>query len=631
MKKKNTRTVEGVIDFIRSGAAFVVSDETSEDTYISINNINQALNGDKVRVELIEKRGNRPEGKVVKVIGQLSRLFVGVIDIPEQSRFAFFIPDDSKIKDMFIPRSKFVKQSGHKAVARVVKWSDAARAPIGEIVEVLGKAGSNDAEVKGILTSCGINYTFSEEVLQEANQVSTRLPQEEIDRRRDYRHIPTITIDPVDAKDFDDALSVETLSNGNLSVGIHIADVGHYVEHGSVLDKEASERGNSVYLVDRVIPMLPEHLSNGVCSLRPHEEKFTFGAVFELTKTGELVNEWFGKTIIKSDRRFTYQEAQEIIDGKDGDFQEQVLQLNHLAEKLRKERIAEGALEIQGSEVRFKLDQDGKPIDVIKKTQIAANKLVEEFMLLANKRVGRFIGKRKKPLPSIYRIHDTPDKEKLKQFAEFLTKLGRYFDYKDEDEVSNNMNKLFQETIGEKGFPLIQQMAIRTLAKAVYAVENIGHYGLGFEYYAHFTSPIRRYADLMVHRVLFDQLSKSRKGYPDLEHTASHISKTERKAMDAERASHKFFQAVFLKDKIGEEFSGTIAGLANWGMYVEMENHCEGAIPFRTMSDYYQFDKDNYVVRGEDSGKEFNLGDQVQVRIAQVSVPKRQIDLELID
>jgi len=627
------RIIKGIIDFTKRGSAYVITDESPKDVFISADDVNKSLNGDKVRVEIFEEEGRSPKGRVIKVIGQSDRLFTGILDVPEGKRFAFLVLDDQKINlDFLIPRVYLNGgKAGDKAIACVTDWPDSSAKPIGKIVEVLGKAGSNDAEVKGILSSYGIEYTFPEQVLSEANQISTNLPEEEIAKRRDFRSITTITIDPVSAKDFDDALSIEALNNGNMSVGIHIADVSHYVKENTALDEEAAERGNSVYLVDRVIPMLPEHLSNGVCSLRPNEEKFTFGAVFELTEEGELISEWFGKTVIKSDRRFAYHEVQEIIDGNKGDFRVEVLVLDVLAKKMRAKRISDGAVEMRGSEIRFILAEDGKPIDIIKKTQTPANELVEEFMLLANKRVGRYIGKRKKTIPSIYRVHDRPNGEKVKQLADFLSKLGRKFDHEDEDQIAHNLNQVFEEMKDEKELPLIQQMAMRAMAKAVYAVDNIGHYGLGFEYYTHFTSPIRRYADLMVHRVLFNELTGEQKSYPDLSQTASHISKTERSAMKAERSSRKFFQASFLQGKEGEEFSGTVSGFTSWGMYVEMENYCEGAVAFRTMSDYYVFDRDDYVVRGERTGKEFKLGDTVRVRITGVSVPKREVDLELME
>jgi ribonuclease R len=632
---ENSRTVEGKIEVARRGAGYVVTDEMEEDVFVHENNMNKAINGDKVRVKLLSGRRNKPEGKVVEVLGRRNRLFVGTLDI--QDHFTFLLIDDQRINiDIFISGSDLDKsQSGYKAVAQITDWPDSAKNPFGKIVEILGKPESNEAEMKSILTAYGINYAFPNEVLAEANLISTELDKNEIAKRKDFRDVLTITIDPVDAKDFDDAISIEKLTNGNFRVGVHIADVAHYVKDGSALDKEAIERGNSVYLVDRVIPMLPEHLSNGVCSLRPNEEKFTFSAVFELDENGDIVEEWFGKTVIKSDRRFTYEEAQKIIEGNKGDFDEEILLIDKLAKKLRAKRIKEGALEIHGSELRFELDTNGAPIQVYKKVGKDANKLVEEFMLLANRRVGHYIGdtNRTKTIPFIYRIHDKPDMERVQQFAVFVSKFGKNFQYKNEREIAKNMNELFSEMKDESEFALVQQMAIKTMSKAVYDTENIGHYGLGFRYYAHFTSPIRRYADLMVHRILFEELTKNLQNHKGLQSTAKHISITERRATEAERASKKYFQALYLQDKEGEIFAGAITGLTEWGIYVEMEeNFCEGMIPLKSIGgDRYTFDPDEYIITGQRSGEEFNLGDHLRVRIVKVSLAKKQIDLELID
>ena len=632
---ESSRTIEGKIDVARRGAGYVVTDEMEDDVFVHENNMNRAINGDTVRVSLMAGRKGKPEGKVVEVLNRRNRLFVGTLDI--QDHFTFLLLDDQRINiDIFISGSDLDKsQSGYKAVGQITDWPDSAKNPFGKIVEILGKPESNEAEMKSILTAYGISYSFPNEVLDEANLISTELDQDEIRKRKDFRDVLTITIDPIDAKDFDDAISIEKLSNGNLKVGVHIADVAHYVKEGSALDKEAIERGNSVYLVDRVIPMLPEHLSNGVCSLRPNEEKLTFSAVFELDDKGEIIEEWFGKTVIKSDRRFTYEEAQRIIEGESGDFEEEIVSIDSLAKKLRAERIKEGALEIHGSELRFELDNDGAPVEVYKKVGKDANKLVEEFMLLPNRRVGRYIGdtKRTPTIPFIYRIHDKPDMERVQQFAVFVSKFGKNFQYNNEREIAKNMNALFSEMKDESEFALVQQMAIKTMSKAVYDTENIGHYGLGFRYYAHFTSPIRRYADLMVHRILFEELSKNLQNHKGIQSIAQHISITERRATEAERASKKYFQALYLQDKEGEIFAGAITGLTEWGIYVEMEeNFCEGMVPLKSIGgDRYNFDPDEYIITGQRSGEEFNLGDHVRVRIVKVSLAKRQIDLELVD
>ncbi|MEX1002286.1 MAG: ribonuclease R [Crocinitomicaceae bacterium] len=632
-----SKQIEGVLDVSRNGSGYVISDEVKDDIFVAEKNLGKALNGDRVVIELVKGRGRKPEGKVVQVKNQDQRLIVGTLDV--QEHFSFLIPDDPKINvDLFISGSQIkTSESGYKAVARIIDWPDSAKNPFGKIVEILGKPESNEAEMKAILTAYGISYSFPEEVLREANQVSMELPEDEIARRRDFRKILTLTIDPVDAKDFDDALSIEFLDNGRTRIGIHIADVSHYVVEGSALDVEAKERGNSVYLVDRVIPMLPEHLSNGVCSLRPNEDKFAFSAVFELKADGEIKDEWFGKTVINSDRRFVYEEAQDIITStaNEQQYAKELRTLDQIAKELRKKRMAAGALEIHGAELRFELDNEGKPIEIFKKTSQDANKLVEEFMLLANRRVARFVGdvKKKNPSPLVYRVHDKPDMQKVEQFAVFASKFGKNFSYKNEMEIAQRMNKLFEEMKGETEFDMIQQMAIKSMSKAVYDTDNIGHFGLGFDYYAHFTSPIRRYADLIVHRILFNEIHKVKKQYPGLTATANHISITERRAVEAERASKKYFQALYLEDKEGEIFSGIITGLTDWGIYVELEeNYCEGMISLKDMgNEHYQFDEKKYVIYGTKSGEEFNLGDRLKVRVLSVSLARKQIDLELIE
>ncbi|MEO9533583.1 MAG: ribonuclease R [Crocinitomicaceae bacterium] len=634
MSEKQAYT--GRFESVRRGGGYVVSPDFDSDVFIDERNAGRAIHGDKVTFEVFSKKNRKgKEGKIKSIIDQDKRLFVGTLDI--QDHFSFLIPDDPKMNvDLFIQgKGLDASKHGFKAIAQISDWPESAKNPFGKIVEVLGKAESNDVEMKSILTAYGIKYTFSDEVMNEANQVSMSLDESEIAKRRDFREILTFTIDPIDAKDFDDAISVEFLENGLTRVGVHIADVAHYVRENSALDIEAKERGNSVYLVDRVIPMLPEHLSNGVCSLRPNEEKFAFSAVFDLDDQGEVHKEWFGKTAINSDRRFTYEEAQEIIETGKGDHSEAILKVDGIAKILRKKRMSDGALEIHGSEIRFQLDDHGAPVEVYKKTQKDANKLVEEYMLLANRKVGAFVGdtKRKTSIPLIYRVHDKPDLEKVQQFAMFVSKFGKTFSYKSDRDIAKNMNKLFAEFKGENESAMIQQMAIKTMSKAVYETENIGHYGLGFRYYAHFTSPIRRYADLMVHRILLETIEKRNKHHKGLSETANHISLTERRASEAERASKKFFQAVYLQDKEGEVFAGNITGLTEWGIYVEMEeNYCEGMVALKSMKDdRYHFDAENYVVQGSKYGEKFNLGDRVHVRISKVSVGRKQVDLELIE
>lgn len=630
-----TNFYTGVIDFTNRGSAFVRCDDLHSDIFIPSKSANRALNGDKVSVRITSKsRDRKPEGEVVAVLERNDRLFVGTLDV--QQNIAFLVPDDPKIDvDIFIPAGKLKNgKNGYKAVAKMTDWPENAKNPFGEIVDVFGHPGTNDAEMKAILISNGIKFSFPDEVMEEANNISLTLPESDIAKRRDFRSILTFTIDPVDAKDFDDAISFEFLENGNYSIGVHIADVAHYVAENSALDKEALIRGNSVYLVDRVIPMLPEHLSNGVCSLRPDEEKFTFSAVFEISPDAKIINEWFGKTVICSARRFTYEEAQNIIETGEGDHSKEILIVDSLAKKLRKERMKSGALEVQSTEIRFELNEDGLPVKVLKKTIKDSNKLIEEFMLLANRRVGSFVGdsKRKVNVPYIYRVHDRPDPEKVEQFKVFISKFGKSFHYRDEQDIARQMNRIFEEMKDEASFNMVQQMAIKSMAKAAYDTKNIGHYGLAFTHYAHFTSPIRRYADLVAHRILFEVLNNQFKHHSNLSATAKHISLSERKAVDAERESRKFFQAQFLKDRIGEVFQGTITGLTDWGLFVEInENFCEGMIPLKSLKDdRYYFDERDYVVVGANDNKEFNVGDQIMIKLASVNLSKKQIDFELV-
>ena len=635
--KTISKNIVGVLDTSKRGAGYVMVEGMDEDIFIPEREMGKALNGDTVGVLITKKKGRKLEGKIVEIVERKERLIVGTLEV--QDHYSFLVPDDPKLSvDLFISGSNLKGgKDGFKAIAKITDWPDSAKNPFGEIIEVLGKPESNDTEMKSILAVNGIPFTFPDEVLAEANKIDIQLDPKEIEQRRDMRGITTLTIDPFDAKDFDDALSIEFLDNNLYRVGIHIADVGHYVKEGSALDKEAHERGNSVYLVDRVIPMLPEHLSNGVCSLRPNEDKFAFSGIFDLTKEGKVKKQWFGKTVINSDRRFAYEEAQEIIETGKGELSKEILTLDEIAKNLRAARMEHGGLEIGASEIRFVLDDEGHPEKVVKKTQKDANKLIEEFMLLTNKKVGQYIGDvknpQRKPSELIYRVHDKPDMDKVQQFAVFVSKFGKDFKFKNDREIAKNMNKLFHEMRDEPAFNMIQSMAIKSMAKAVYDVENVGHYGLGFDYYAHFTSPIRRYADLTVHRVLFNVLQKKNKQISGLKETAEHISQTERRAVDAERASSKYFQAVYLEDKEGEVFDGFITGLTEWGIYVEMEdNYCEGMVSLKSLSgDRYVFDEKDYVVYGTKSGQEYNLGDQVKVKILSVSIAKRQIDLELLD
>lgn len=634
--RRREATVEGKLSLIKRGDGFVLVGKGEKDIFVDKKYLSTALHGDTVKLALLppRRRKGRAEGRVVEVLHQQERKIVGTLEV-EQGRRTFLVPDDPRINIRLHIEGSQVQahQSGWKAVAQLTNWPKGGKNPTGKITELLGDPESAEIESKAILAAHGISSVFSEVLLSEAHQIPMKIPSSEIARRRDYREVLTFTIDPVDAKDFDDAISIEMMDENTTRIGVHIADVSHYVQEDSVLDREAKERGNSVYLVDRVIPMLPEHLSNGVCSLRPDEEKLAFSAIFDVDDEGAVQHQWFGKTVIRSDRRFTYEEAQSVIETTKGDHAEALLRAHRIAQNLRAKRIQDGALEIHSTEIQFQLNEQGKPVGVAQKIQKEAHQLVEEYMLLANRQVGAYVGstRRKTTIPFIYRVHDKPDLEKVQQFALFVSSLGDSFSFENTQQITKAMNALFQKTRNENKYAFIQQMAIKTMAKAVYDTQNSGHYGLGLRYYTHFTSPIRRYADLMVHRILWETLSQRTVHHNGLTKIAQHISATERKAVDAERTSKKYFQALYLKDQEGAVFKGFITGLTDWGIYVEMQdNFCEGMIPLKSMkAERYQFDPQNYVVYGTQSGEEFHLGDHLSVKIVKVSLTKKQIDLVL--
>lgn len=628
----------GTVAITTDGSGFIIpDDEFEKDIYVAPRKLKTALHNDKVKVYVYAKsNGKRKEGEVVEILERAKMEFTGIIRVSE--RFAFFIPDDKKmVHDIFIPLQDLNgAQQGDKAIAKITDWPEDAKNPIGIITRVLGKQGENNTEMNAILAEYGFPLQFPDEVEKEANEISEEISKDEIKKRRDFRNILTFTIDPFDAKDFDDAISFQILENGNYEIGVHIADVSHYVIPDSALDKEAFERGTSVYLVDRVIPMLPERLSNGLCSLRPKEDKLCFAAVFELDHNAHVITQWFGKTVIHSDRRFSYEEAQEIIEGNSKEFYEEMKILNGLAYKLRERKFKEGAISFESTEVKFQLDEAGKPLGVYVKERKDAHKLIEDFMLLANRKVAEFIatkGKGKNKFTFVYRAHDSPKEEALLNFANFAIRFGYKINTKNDKEIARSLNHLMDDVEGKKEQNVLTQLAIRSMAKAIYTTKKSSHYGLAFDFYTHFTSPIRRYPDVMVHRLLEHYLGGGKSvSEEEFEKKSLHTSQMEKKAADAERASIKYKQAEFLENNIGVEFNGLISGVTEWGMYVEIiENKCEGMIRLRDISDdFYVLDEKNYCIIGQRKKKKYQLGDEVKILVKKVDLGKRQIDFTLV-
>lgn len=644
-------TYKGILEITSKGTGYVIVEELEDDIFVPNNCLNKALDGDEVEVYVYKRRRrSKNEGEIVRILDRKRTEFVGVIEI--QNKYSFVNTQDSKMyTDIFVPKNKIKDaENGDKVLVKLEDWPEKADSPFGQVIKVLGKPGEHNTEIHSILAQYGLPYEFPEAVEDFANKLDTSIKEDEIAKRRDMRKVLTFTIDPKDAKDFDDALSYQVLDNGNYEIGIHIADVSHYVQPGTILDDEAYERATSVYLVDRVVPMLPEVLSNNACSLRPHEEKYTFSAVFEIDNNAKIVNQWFGRTATYSDARFAYEEAQHIIETKGNEIPEEIsltgksyeadqniadaiLKMDELAKILRDKRMQYGAISFDKVEVKFNLNEECEPVGVFFKTSKDANKLIEEFMLLANKKVAEFIGKQSPKKTFVYRIHDEPNDEKLEALQNVIGRFGYKLDLKDRKSTTKSLNGLLKDVQGKKEQNLVDTLAIRSMSKAAYTTQNIGHYGLAFDYYSHFTSPIRRYPDVMAHRLLQHYLDNGKSVVEDeYEEKCNHSSSMETLAANAERDSIKYMQIKFMQDHENEEFLGVISGVTEWGIYVEIiANKCEGMIRLRDLNDdQYIFDQDEYAVIGQRTQKVYQLGDEVIVMVKNADLVKRHLDFTLL-
>ena len=637
--------LKGNLDIARNGLGYVVIADGSGDVLVRPGNFNNALHGDTVRVKVFKENigTGKKEGKITEVVSRQRTEFIGTLQL--STNYAFFIPDSDKpMPDLYIPLEKTNGAKNKERVAvRLVRWEKDDKKPIGEVISILTDENMNDIAMKEILSENGFPLSFPEEVIEESERLNSLITEKEIKKRKDFREVLTFTIDPVDAKDFDDAISIRKTKKDIYEIGVHIADVSHFVQPDTALDNEAYKRATSVYLPDRVNPMLPENISNVLCSLRPKEDKYTFSAVFEMNTKGEVKKPWIGKTLIHSDHRYTYEDVQQIIESSEGIYATEILLLNDIAQKMRKERFKNGAINFSSQEVRFKLDENSKPIGIIIKESKEAHQLIEEFMLLANRTVAEYVSKissdkkdhetGKEAIPFPYRTHDEPDKEKLIPFVEFSRKFGHKFNMSSPEKIAASFNQLLKDVHGKPEQHVLEQLGIRTMAKAAYTTGNIGHYGLGFEYYCHFTSPIRRYPDVMVHRIIESCLKKKPLIDKKMDEKCSHCSERERAAMDSERSSNKYKQVEFMKEYLGEEFEAVISGVARFGFWAETVQHkCEGLISINDLNDYDEFRliESDYSLLGRRTGKQFRMGDKVMIRVVAANLDKRQLDYEWV-